>query len=292
MAIELVEKFLPYVDEIFATESKKALLTNQDFNWTGAHTVKVYKIGTSKMNDYGRSGPAAGNWSRYGAVSGLDATTEEFTLKKDRSFTFAIDKMDTDETAMQLAGASALARQQREAVIPEVDSYVYGIMAEGAGTKPTAIELTSTNIYEEILKGNEVLDNAEAPETGRILLVNPSTYLLMKKCKDITMETETGQDMKLKGVISNLDGLSVIKVPSTRLPEGFGFMIAHPCATVAPTKLEDYKVHQDPPGISGSLVEGRIVYDAFILDNKKKAIYYQENKAVTKSSTPPPSGTD
>lgn len=49
-------------------------------------------------------------------------------------------------------------------------------------------------------------------------------------------------------------------------------------ATVAPTKLEEYKVHQDPPGISGELVEGRIVYDAFVLDNKKMAIYYEENK--------------
>ena len=35
MAIELVTKFLPYVDEQFTTESKKSLLTNQDFDWTG-----------------------------------------------------------------------------------------------------------------------------------------------------------------------------------------------------------------------------------------------------------------
>ena len=58
--------------------------------------------------------------------------------------------------------------------------------------------------------------------------------------------------------------------------DNFGFMIAHPCATVAPTKLEDYKIHEDAPGISGALVEGRIVYDAFVLENKKNAIYYQE----------------
>ena len=81
--------------------------------------------------------------------------------------------------------------------------------------------------------------------------------------------------MKLKGVIANLDGLTVIKVPASRLPEGFGFMIAHPCATVAPTKLENYNTHINPPGISGTLVEGRVAYDAFVLDNKKKAIYYQ-----------------
>ena len=38
--------------------------------------------------------------------------------------------------------------------------------------------------------------------------------------------------------------------------------------------LEDYKIHEDPPGISGSLVEGRINYDAFVLENKAMAIYY------------------
>ena len=275
MAIDLVTKYLPYVDEIFTKESKKSLLTNQDFDWTGAHTVKVYKVNTSNMNDYGRSGPASGNWSRYGAVGSLDATTEEMTLKKDRSFTFVIDKLDEDETAGQLAAASALARQQRQVIIPEVDSYTYGVMAVGAGAKPAAVTLTAENIYSEIIKAGNVLDNAEVPETDRQLVVTPDVFLLMKKCKDIVMETNVGNDLRLRGVIANLDGANVIKVPAARLPKDFGFMLAHPSATVAPTKLEDYKIHKDPPGISGSLVEGRICYDAFVMDNKAKAIYYQ-----------------
>ena len=124
-------------------------------------------------------------------------------------------------------------------------------------------------------RSNNTLDNAEVPETSRVLVVTPDTYLLLKKCPDIALETDIGQEMRLKGVIAMLDGLTVIKVPANRLPAAFGFMIAHPCATVAPTKLEDYKIHQDPPGISGSLVEGRICYDAFVLENKQKAIYYQ-----------------
>lgn len=281
MAINLVTKFLPYVDELFKNESKKSLLTNQDFDWTGAHTVKVYKISTATMNDYDRAGTGSGaTGSRYGTVASLNATTEEFTLSKDRSFTFVIDKLDTDETAQQLAAASALARQQREVIIPEVDKYVYSEMCENAGTAPAALTLTSENIYSEILKASQALDDAEVPETNRVLLVTPAVYLLMKQCPDITMETEIGNDMRLKGVVSNLDGANVIKVPAARLPENFGFLLAHPSATVAPTKLEDYKIHQDPPGISGSLVEGRIVYDAFVLDNKKKALYYQANKAA------------
>lgn len=275
MAINLVTTFKPLVDEKFTTASKKSLLTNTDFDWTGAHSIKVYKISTSAMNDYGRTGPAQGNWSRYGAVASLDAVTEEMTLKKDRSFTFAIDKLDTDETAQQLQAASALERQLREVVIPEVDSYTYGIMCANAGTVPAAKGLTATNIYAEILAGSEALDNAEVPETGRVLVVTPATYALMKKCKDITMETDIGNDLRLKGVIGILDGMTVQKIHANRLPAGFGFMIAHPCATVAPTKLEDYTIHDNPPGISGALVEGRICYDAFTLDNKVKAIYYQ-----------------
>ncbi len=280
MAIDLVTQYLPYVDELFATESKKSLLTNNDLTWTGAHTVKVYKVTTAQMNDYGRSGPKDGEWSRYGQVQGLDATTEELTLTKDRSFTFAIDKLDKDETGGNLAAASALARQVREVVIPEVDTRVYSVMAAKAGHKPAAVTLTKDNIYTEILSASNALDNAEVPETGRVLLVKPDIYLLMKQCKDITMETDIGNDMRLRGVISNLDGCNVVKVPEKRLPKNFGFMMAHPVATVAPTKLEDYKTHQDPPGISGELVEGRICYDAFVLENKAKAIYYQEYKAA------------
>ncbi len=276
MAIQLAEKYLPYVDEIFAKESKKSLLTNNDFNFTGAGTVKIYKISTAEMNDYGRNGAESGNWSRYGAVESLDATTEVMTLKYDRSFTFAIDKLDTDETGGTLAGASALARQTRQVVVPEVDAHVYLTMTAEAGTKPAGIALTKANIYEQILTASKTLDDALVPETGRVLVVTPETYRIMKLNPEIIMNTEVGADDRKRGVISNLDGALVIKVPASRLPEKFGFMLAHPCATVAPTKLEDYKTHQDPPGINGTLVEGRIVYDAFVLENKASAIYYQE----------------
>lgn len=275
--IDLVTRFLPYVDEQFSTESKKSLITNQEFDWTGAHTVKVYKVSTGSMNDYDRDGTGSGiSGSRYGRVESLNATTEELTLKKDRSFTFAIDKLDTDETGQQVQAASALARQQREIIIPEVDTYVYEVMCNGAGHKPETIEITADNIYDEIIKANKELDNAEVPETNRYLITTPDVYVLMKKSKDIAMETDIANELRLKGVIAVIDGLRVMKIPANRLPDGFGFMIVHPCATVAPTKLEDYKVHENAPGISGSLVEGRIVYDAFVLDNKKKAIYYQE----------------
>ena len=167
------------------------------------------------MNDYDRAGTGSNN-SRYGKVAGLEATTEEFTLTKDRSFTFAIDKLDSDETVRNLQAASALERQVREVVVPEVDTYVYNVMCTKAGTKPAAKALNNTNIYTEILAANLALDEAEVPETGRVILVTPATYVLMKQDTNITMETDIGNDLRLKGVIGMLDGATVVKVPANR----------------------------------------------------------------------------
>lgn len=277
MAINLVTKFQPYVDEAFTAGSKASMLTNKDFDWSGAHTIKIHKVNTVPMSDYDRAGTGE-NASRYGALGKVENTIEEMTLTKDRSFTFVIDTLDNDETDGVLSAAAALGRQQREVIIPEVDTYVYSVMTANVGTKVTSVTLTSNNLYDEIIQATETMDNNDVPDTGRILTVTPATYRLLKKCPDLDIDCDITADQKAKGVVGMIDGMDVVKLPAKRLPAKFGFMIAHPVATVAPTKLEEYRTHDNPPGISGKLVEGRIVYDAFVLDNKKMAIYYEENK--------------
>lgn len=280
MSIELVKKYAPYTDELFKAESRKSLLTNTDFDWTGAHTVAVWKVSTVGLNDYARNryeddpeGSVA-SISRYGELFDLSAQTEELLLKKDRSFIFNVDKLDEDETSGQVEAGKALARELREVVVPEVDTYTYSVMVEGAGTTADAVALTKDNIYDAILVGNETLDNAEVPESERILVVTPTTHTILKQA-GVFDNSDVGAELRLKGVVGTIDGLSVVKVPANRLPAEFGFMIAHPSATVAPVKLEDYGTHNDTPLSSGTIVTGRIVYDAFVLDNKKVGIYYQ-----------------
>lgn len=279
MSVELVRKYANRVDELFKQESRISLLTNTDFDFTGAHSVAVWKISTVPMNDYARNrgedyAESEASLSRFGKIIDLNTQTQEMLLTRDRSFIFNIDKMDMDETAHQLAAATALARQIREVAIPEIDSYVYGKMTANAGTIATAAALTPENIYSAIVTGTEVLDDNEVPDTGRVLVVSPSVYRTMKQSPDILLDCDISEEMRLKGVIAKVDGMAVTKVTSARLPENFGFMIAHPSATVAPTKLEDFGMHEDTCLSSGTIVTGRLVYDCFSLDNKKKAVYY------------------
>lgn len=289
MAIQLATKYNHYVDEVMKAASKSALIAGANFEFKGAHEIRLYKIGTAPMQDYGRNSIAAGNWSHYGEVTTLDATTESLILEKDRSFTFEIDRLDEDETAQNLEAASALNRQLREVVIPEVDAYTYNAIIEKAGIKPAATALTSDNVYEELAKGSEALDEAEAPEEGRYILVTPATLRLMKLNKYLAFNEDVGKELRTRGVVGTLDGASIVKVPASRLPDGFGFLYGHPMAACAPTKLTDYTIHRNPPGPSGSLVEGRINYDAFVLENKANALYCQavkETEAGPAETTP------
>lgn len=79
--------------------------------------------------------------------------------------------------------------------------------------------------------------------------------------------------------------MEVVVIPSDYLPEKAICLITHPCAMCSPVKLAEYNVHEDPPGISGWLIEGRTYYDAFVMDNKKDAIALLMEPETTDSGT-------
>ena len=271
MTINYAAKFDAKVDERFTKEALSTGIVNQDFDFTGVDTVKVYSIPTTAMNDYALTGN-----TRYGTAAELENNVQTLTLTKDRSFTFTIDKRSVQDTMGTLEAGKALARQLVEVVIPEVDKYrfakvVAGADADGGHVKTGAV--TKNNAYEAVLDGQVKLTDAFVPEEGRKLHVSPEFYKLIKLDPSFVKNSDLGQEVAFKGQVGAIDGLPVILTPTSRLPENVAFVIAHPIATTSPVKLEDYKIHDNPPGINGYLVEGRIRYDAFVLDSKKKAIY-------------------
>ena len=269
MAINLATKFSPVVDEAFTVGSKASLVVNSDYDFIGARTIKIYSVDTAEMNDYGRNTDGT---ARYGTVKDLATDIQEVSMEKDRSFTFAIDKADEDETLGALNAGTALARQINEEIIPEVDTYIYGKMVANAG-KTEVETLDATSTYGAIATANAYQDEEGVPEQGRVAVLAPLTYKNLKADEKAVLDTEVGQDMRIKGVVGEMDGALIQKVQAKRIGTGINFILAHPVATTFAMKLAEYKIHEDAPGVSGSLVEGRIYYTAFVRNNKKKAIY-------------------
>ena len=271
MAINYASKYAQKIDERFSIGALTEPAVNKDYDFSGVKTVNVYSIPTVAMTDYQRTGS-----SRYGTASELQNTVQELTLSKDRSFTFTIDKGNYNETQMANAAGTSLQRQIDEVIIPEIDIYRLDKMVKGAGGSATKA-VTSDNAFSLFLDGQNVLTDNKAPITNRIAFVSPSFYKLIKLDGAFMKSGDLSQKILLKGQAGSIDGVPVVVVPSSYLGTGVEFIITTPQATVSPVKLAEYKIHDNPPGINGWLIEGRVVYDAFVLNSKKTGIYVHKS---------------
>jgi hypothetical protein len=276
--INLATKYSNKIDETIINGALSAPSINNDYSFVDAKTVKVYSFDPVAMNNYTRSGS-----NRFGSPSELPDTTQTLTMTQDRAFTFTIDKGNKIDTPAGVREAAKALRRQIDLVIqPEIDRYRFTEIAKAAGHKFYASTLlTSSTAYAAFLEANQAIDDADIPTSGRVANVSPWFYNLIKQDDAFVKQGDLSQNMLIKGQVGELDGVAIVKVAPSRLPAGCLFEITHPLACVAPVKLEEYRIHQDPPGISGQLAEGRVYYDAFILNKKKDmiSVYYGNTSA-------------
>lgn len=167
----------------------------------------------------------------------------------------------------------------------EYDTRVFTVLAETATAKGnySSVAITASNAYEMFLAGQEVLGNKMTPDSGRIAFCSYWFANLLKRDNAFMKYSNLSQEMIVKGILGEVDGTKIIKVPSSRMPAGTAFIMTHPVASCAPKQLEDYKIHDNPPGLSGFLVEGRIIFDAFVLDGKADAVYFHGSQGVLRT---------
>lgn len=276
MAVNYAAKYSQQVDERFKLGALTSSLVNYAFDWLGVSTVKVYSMPTAEMTDYTLTGS-----DRYGSPTELDNEVQEMTLAKDRAFTFTIDKKSEDDTMGTMEAGAALRRQIDEVVIPEIDTYRISKLVAGADAgnivKDTAV--TKANAYEKFLAVQEILDNKKVPTGGRICICTPGYYNMLKLDEAFTKKGDMATQIAINGLVGEVDGVYFVKAPKSYFPEKVHFVITNPIVMPSPIKLSEYKIHDDAPGISGYLVEGRIRYDAFVLNKKKDAIGVCEDPA-------------
>lgn len=270
MSINLHTKYAKNVQERFYQESltQSSFSKDLDVEFTGVKTVKVTEVGTVPMNDYQRSGA-----NRYGTPAELQDSVQEFVMKRDRSFTFTIDKgNDMEQNFIKKAG-KAMSRQLREVVTPEIDKYRLGVWAKNAGQGAAIAAPTKDTIYSLLLDAKVALDNKLVPAKGRTVYMGTVAYKALLNCPEYISLEKLGSKAIVKGKIGEILDMDVKWIPDTYLPANVYFMVIYKGAAISPVKLHECNVHKDPPGLSGHLVEGRFIYDAFVKGTKMDGIY-------------------
>lgn len=250
-----------------------ARLSNE-YQFGDYKTVVVSSITTEPLNDYSRSGT-----SRYGTPTDVQDTTQELTCTQDKAFTKVIDEGDARDQQYLKKAARVVALIMKEQVIPMTDKYGFGVLATKAGKINTAAAPTKDDIVDRIATGTAYMDDQEVPGDGRTLFISATGYKNLRLSDQFMGIEALGKKAIAAGSVGEFDGMEVVKVPSSRFPTGVNFMIVHRRAACMPMKIKKTKIHQDPPGINGNLMEGRQYYDCFVFDKLKNGIYVDKTTA-------------
>lgn len=272
MAINAATKFASKTSDLLYTERKTQLVTNQDYDFDGVETVKIYTLSDPTIGNYDPSGGA----NRYGNPTEVEDTVQTFTLSRDRAWTKTIDKSNYQDTMMVRKPAKYLAQATRNVLVPELDTYIIAaICTAGAVYNRDDIvadaATTAANAYTNFTDIVADIVDRDGPSEGLIALATPA-YVVKLKQSSLYDSSDLGLKDRKAGVVGVVDGVKIVKVPSSRFPANTDLVITHPMVCVAPEKLIDYTLHENPQGVSGQLLEYRHRYDAFIDVNKINAV--------------------
>ena len=214
-------------------------------------------------------------------------TVQEMTVNDDKAFFGSIDKRNNTETLQTKAAAKVLKRETDEVLIPYVDKYRLTKLAAGAGTQTsvTAANWAKDTIIETIMRANAAMSNLKVPDTGRVMYMSYSSAVDLKLANQVVGIDKLGEKAIVNGVMGRVDKCQIRLVPDEYMPlvsVGSGgsatnhralFIIIKTGVALAPKKIETFRVINNSHLVDGSLVQGRMLHDCFVLDTKKNGIY-------------------
>lgn len=280
--IELAQKFVPVIDEIYKKGSLTAVLdATVKPDLTGAGTVKVMKVSTTGLGDYSReNGYAKGN---------ATVEWEDLKLTEDRSAELNVDRMDDEETLGQAFGM-VMNEFVRTNVVPEVDAFRFAKYATGAGTTVVADLATGAEVLAAIDAASAELDANEVSE-DRVLFVSTALKPLLMGA----ITREWGSDGAVSRILNGYNDMKIVYVPAGRFytgvtlnsgadawgfakgsgAKGINFLMVAKSAVMQATKMALPKVFNPDENQEKDAwkFQYRLYHDALVYENKAKGVY-------------------
>ena len=272
--IHFSEKHKQSLMEGFRKSSETdALFSHElDMEFSGVKTVHVKSVKTYDLQDYDRS-RQVGSGSRYGATQEVGDEEQTFEMTQDKSLSLSIDKGNNAEQFNMKKAGEVMKAHREERIMPAVDTYRMAKWAKDAGIhKELSAVPTKANIVSQIIELKNDMLECGVPENQINLVVKRQYMPAIKLSTEWTALDSLGGKSLPSGFIGELDGMPVKPMTSSRFPAGAAFVLIYKGSVIAPMKIKDFKAHVDPPGLSGDLLEFRMLHDAFVLGKKANGV--------------------
>lgn len=262
--------------DALTVESFLAGKTNQDYSWDGSKSIEVATVITQDLSDYNRN--AADH--RYGTPTEISDSVQTMTVEQDKSYSVTVDKGRMTEQKRIVYGAKVHGLQAKEKVVPFMDKFAVKKWGDNAGGVKVDGELTSSTALDAVFAADTYFANHLIPENDRYLGVPATIYNAIRNHDSFIRVEALGQKVLEKGVVGEIANMKVVKMPDSWFTDAnINFIAWQKKSVLLPKKLEDAKIHTDAPGYSGDLIEGRYLFDAFVLNVYKDGVYVSLKEA-------------
>lgn len=196
----------------------------------------------------------------YDAPDDVSEATLLLNLDKEKGFHFQVRYVEQDKAAVDLGGS--VFRQRTSALASVVDQEVFKVVTGATTTLSGSVNKAT------LVSAIELLNEANAPQTDRVLVVSPDGYSDLLNTNDFVRADAIGSGDSLRsGQVGRVLGLDVFL--SNNLPTGSNVdaFAAHRAAVaMAMLRTIDTRVFDQPRhfavGYTGRATWGQLLVDA------------------------------
>jgi hypothetical protein len=256
MSLNLTTKYSPLIDERFTLQSVTDKYAGKKFEFDGARSIKIYSVDKVTLNDYDRTSAGA----RFGTVTELGDTTQTLTMTQDKSFTFSIDHGNAADQLNVKHCNEQLKSNWDEVCTPTIDKYRLEKWIAGGGIAcVNATALTNETVMRAIVTAAAAMSNCMVPKKNRVLLIRETVYVETKLSAELIGIDKLGEKAIAQGIVGRIDGMDVVPVLDSYLPDGVNFLIKYKDASADPMKLKTLRVQKNPIGYDADVGECRSI---------------------------------
>lgn len=272
------DKHLGIIKEVipYNAYSTPAVLSDDKIFLQG-RTFTILETNEAELTDYKRN--------ENNTLTTLKADETSYVLDIEKYWGLQIDDLDEHDLNTEVEQYQ-VAKQTNKVVAPYLDQLRFATLIGNASDNVTPGETDGAN-YEAVIDAGVKLDEL-ATSGRRLLFITPTFYASIKKEIVKLPQGDNSGDALFKGVVGELDGALVIKVPNKILNTGTNAVDA--ILTVdnvlaSPVQVNKFESGRLGAGKFGVFMQQLLYTGAFVLQkNQAKIIAIAKKKPTAKKS--------
>ena len=250
--INLVQKYHDKLVKSLEYASNLAGKTTDEYKLDGGEGVYLTSLDVVPLNNYNMSATA----NRYGTPTEMTDTQQFIPWDYDKSYAITVDKANYQDGGYLTTAGAVVEEQNNSVVAPFIERNFYAKLCSNAGKVVVGNAPTTADILGRLTAIEAWFRNKNIPKTDRYVAMGTTVFQLIRH--SLTSLDNVTDKMLIKGVVGKIGTLNVQEAADDDFPADVYLISWWKKAALKAFDVKENKVHQDPPGINGILVEYRV----------------------------------